>query len=500
MLQIVWFKRDLRSVDHAPLIAAAVAGPVLPFYCLEPGYWQLPDTSDRQWQFVRESLQDLNDQLGLSGGQLYLYQSDIVVLLDSLLQQHGKFTLHSHEETGNLWTYQRDRAVARWCRRNAMSWHQYKQFGVQRGSELRRDNWQQWRQQWLQKTTAPPVESKQWLMAEGALPPAHWPMRIKEDPLPCPRRQLGGRTAGLKVLDSFLHQRGERYRGSLSRTESAAQHGSRLSAHLAFGTLSLREILTALETTREQSQGRWRQSLSAFESRLWWHCHFIQKLEAQPSIERQAQIAPLERLPTSDDEQRWLAWQSGNTGWPMVDAAMRYLHCHGWVNFRMRAMLVSVATHTLQLPWQRVAEFLAAQFVDYEPGIHYPQVQMQSGLSWNPVLRIYNPTTQTKQLDSDGRFIRRWVPELANLPGEWLLEPWKLPGNLKQHYKVGDYPAPLVDLSAANRARKAAIHAIEQQEGIARPSNRSKARSSAAKKRQQNNTGNSGDTGQLALF
>ena len=500
VLQVVWFKRDLRSADHAPLTAAASGGPLLPIYCIEPDYWQLADTSDRQWQFVRESLQELNQQLNLGGGQLNLYQSEILAVLARLRQQHGTFTLHSHEETGNLWTYQRDRAVARWCRHNGIRWHQYKQFGVQRGRELRRDNWQQWRQQWLHEPLLAPVNCQQWLTTEDALATEQWPAHIKQDPLPCQNRQPGGRAAGLKLLNSFLNQRGERYRGSLSRTDSAAQHGSRLSAHLAYGTLSAREILAALNIARENSQGRWRQSFSAFESRLWWHCHFIQKLEAQPSIERQAQIAPLERLPTSDDEQRWLAWQSGNTGWPMVDAAMRYLHCHGWVNFRMRAMLVSVATHTLQLPWQRVAEFLAAQFVDYEPGIHYPQVQMQSGLSWNPVLRIYNPTTQTKQLDSDGRFIRRWVPELANLPGAWLLEPWKLPNNLKQLYKVNNYPAPLVDLAAANRARKAAIQTLEQQTGVVRPSNRSKARRSSTTKSEHNRPESGGNSAQLALF
>lgn len=500
MLQVVWFKRDLRSSDHAPLQVAAKHGPVLCLYVIERDYWQLPHTSDRQWQFVRESLQDLHQQLQARGAALQVVEGDLITTLDAIRAQHGPLALHSHEETGNLWSFARDTTVARWCRQQQVVWRQYKQFGVQRGSERNRDQWSQWRQQWLEQQPAPCPPITQSLAAAAAPAPAQWPRSVKTDPLPCPGRQPGGRTAGLALLQSFTQQRGEQYRGSLSRTDSAARHGSRLSAHLAYGTLSLREVCAATQRAHADATGRWRQSLAAFASRLWWHCHFIQKLESQPTIETTPQITVLQQLPSCSDRERLQRWQFGTTGWPLVDAAMRYLHHHGWVNFRMRAMLVSVATHTLQLPWQWVAEWLAGQFVDYEPGIHYPQVQMQSCLSWNPVLRIYNPTTQAQQLDPDGRFIRRWVPELANTPDAWLQQPWQLPTTLRQRFAgAADYPPPMVDHQLANRQRKAAIAAIEQREGIVRPSQRP-AGSASRRQRGSKTPARAANKQQLSLF
>ncbi len=498
MLQVVWFKRDLRTADHAPLTAASAAGPVICIYVVEPNYWRLADTSDRQWQFVRESLLDLDTQLTALGGRLTLYHGPTSLALKAIYETYGPFALHSHEETGNLWTYERDRAIARWCRQNRIGWQQYKQFGIQRGSQNQRGEWQQWRNQWLhepRRVMATPTFAPCSIGTAAARAPAI----IKHDTYSCPQRQRGGRSEAEALLRSFLNQRGEHYRGSLSRTNRAAQFGSRLSAHLAYGTLSLRELVDALSRTQTTASGRWLKSLRSFESRLWWHCHFIQKLESQPAIERCAQITPLEQLPVCEDYARLAIWQHGQTGWPMVDAAMRYLHHHGWVNFRMRAMLVSVGTHTLGLPWQKVAAWLAGQFVDYEPGIHYPQVQMQSGLSWNPVLRIYNPTTQARQLDPLGVFIRRWVPELKELPDEWLIEPWKLPNNLRQRYGLGTnntYPNPVVDLEQANRKRKAAIVAIEQREGIARPNDHRERRHSLKPQAAPAAT----DSQQLALF
>jgi deoxyribodipyrimidine photo-lyase len=148
---------------------------------------------------------------------------------------------------------------------------------------------------------------------------------------------------------------------------------------------------------------------------------------------------------------------------------MRYLHHHGWINFRMRAMLVSVATYSLSLPWQPVASWLAQQFVDFEPGIHYPQIQMQSGLSDQQVLRIYNPITQAFNLDEAGDFVRRWVPELAQVSTNWIFEPWKMPANIQA--QVGwtrdyFYPAPLVDFEFAHRLAKQEITHLRAQHSL----------------------------------
>lgn len=471
MLQLVWFKRDLRSADHQALCQAAKAGPVLAFYCLEPDYWQLPDTSARQWQFVRESLADLNHQLE---GQLRLFQGNVIQLLTQLKHKLGQFTLHSHQETGNYWTYQRDIQVANWCRQHQIHWHQYQQFGVIRpnpGRDHWAKNWQSFMQQPVATLTDNTIQKNsintvQWhIVSEDLqLPAADLNQVYGKLTLPCPGRQHGGRQQGLALLNSFLQQRGEFYRSSISSPITAEHACSRLSPYLAYGCLSMREVLAAVRITQQQQSTRyWKNSLKAFESRLWWHCHFIQKLEDQPDMEWRNLHPAYNALRQHYNPQWLMAWKSGNTGWPMVDACMRYLHHHGWINFRMRAMLMSVASYPLWLPWQVTAPFLAQLFVDYEPGIHYPQAQMQSGTTGINIPRIYNPTLQAQKLDPSGSFIRQWLPELRQVPTSWIHQPWLMPEKLQQSYRCilgKHYPMPLVDFSDACRTARHLINDV----------------------------------------
>jgi deoxyribodipyrimidine photo-lyase len=178
-------------------------------------------------------------------------------------------------------------------------------------------------------------------------------------------------------------------------------------------------------------------SLKSFESRLHWRCHFIQKLESEPEIELEC-LHPATRgirnegALSSAEVALLEAWQKGNTGLPFVDACMRFLQHHGWLNFRMRAMLISFASQHLWLHWRLTGHHLARLFVDYEPGIHWPQIQMQSGTTGINTIRIYNPEKQAGDQDPDGSFVRDWVPEFTLL----------------------QYPGPVVDhLAAAKRAR-----------------------------------------------
>ena len=193
---------------------------------------------------------------------------------------------------------------------------------------------------------------------------------------------------------------------------------------------------------------RWAQSLSSFEGRLRWHCHFMQKFEDEPEIEFENMNRAYDGLrETEFREDRFEAWCRGETGYPMVDACMRALHQTGWINFRMRAMLVSFASYHLWLHWRQTSVFLARHFLDYEPGIHFSQFQMQSGVTGINTLRIYSPAKQVVDQDPEGEFLRRFCPELEGVPKVYLAEPHRMPGVLQE--KVGcqigrDYPSPIV--------------------------------------------------------
>jgi deoxyribodipyrimidine photo-lyase len=192
----------------------------------------------------------------------------------------------------------------------------------------------------------------------------------------------------------------------------------------------------------------------------------MQKLEDEPRIEFENFSRACDGLrETQFDRDRFAAWCSGQTGYPLVDACMRALHANGWINFRMRAMLVSFAAYHLWLHWREPAQYLARHFIDYEPGIHYSQFQMQSGTTGINAVRIYSPLKQQLDQDPDGAFVRRWVPELAALPPEWLTRLRDLPANLQRQYGVRlgrDYPRPVVEHETAVAAARERMHALRR--------------------------------------
>ncbi len=465
-LNIVWYKRDLRIADHKPLAVAAKAGAVLPLYIAEPELWAQPDVSARQWEFAAECLAELQADLTALGQPMCVMTGDAVAILRAIHESHGISAIWSHEETGNAWTYTRDLAVKAWAKSAGVPWHEARQFGVIRALKSRNGWAKAWDRDMAQSITAPPV----------ALPPisGDWPTAIPSAadlglaPDPCPHRQHGGRSIALETLDSFLHERGRDYRFQMSSPVTAFDASSRMSPHLTWGSISMREVAQAswarmrdLKTTDNPHAKSWRASMISFTGRQHWHCHFMQKLEDETRIEFENLHRAYDAMRNGPaDADRLAAWSNGTTGFPFIDACMRALNQHGWINFRMRAMLMSFASYHLWLPWRDSGLALARKFVDYEPGIHWSQVQMQSGTTGINTMRIYNPVKQGFDQDPAGIFVRAFLPELNDLPDAYIHEPWRW-----EHAADLPYPAPIVDNVMAARAAREALHGIRKSAG-----------------------------------
>lgn len=446
---LVWFKRDLRMADHAPLAEAAHCDAALALFIIEPGWLGSPECHPRHVAWLLKCLAPLRESLAQRGLPLLVRTGEAVQVLQSLRQEFVFSQLFSHEETGPGWTYTRDKAVARWCKTQGVAWTEWPQTGVVRRLKDRNG----WATRWQQRMDAPCVPLAPGFRAAPGFEPASLPPdfftlpTLRDLGVPAaPETPPAGERVAQALLASFVGQRASGYRQNLSSPLTAHNGCSRLSEHLAFGTLSMRTVHQQTEAAiRSTSSRELAYGLRGFAGRLRWHCHFMQKLEDEPAIEWRNFARSADGLRPGDgsdmsapDQVRLQAWCEGRTGYPMVDACMRQLVATGWLNFRMRALLVSFAAYHLWLHWRAPGLFLARQFLDFEPGIHWSQMQMQSGTTGINTLRIYSPAKQARDQDPQGRYIRQWLPEFG----------------------TPAYPVPIVDEAAALAAAKERLYGL----------------------------------------
>ena len=467
-MNIVWLKRDLRIQDHGPIFTAASTEKIVVIYVFEPNRMAEPDYGANHHAFIVDSLLELQESLKSLNISLVYFVGEVVDVLAELTTVHKSLTLHSHIEIGGGWTYKRDKQVKKWCKVHQVTWIEYPIFEVQRPSP-NRDDWAKgWKSGVLKsRYPTPPVQHQDYTQT--------YALSVDEPPLSeqfglgraASKIQKGGRENGIEMWQSFLKTRGHNYRKEMSSPVTAFDSCSRLSPHLAWGTLSIREVYKVATHAEHSSNLSFhhRKSLESFISRLHWRGHFMQKLEDQVEIEHQCMHPMFDTMrPRIGNSDLLKAWKEGRTGIPLLDACMRALVATGWLNFRMRAMIVSVACYNFWLDWREFRDWLACQFTDYEPGIHICQLQMQSGVTGINTIRMYNPYKQSVEVDPQGEFIKRWIPELSDIPIEYIHKPHEMPPLMRMMMGVdlADYPKPVVDIEQSAREAKAKVFAIKK--------------------------------------
>lgn len=461
-INIIWFKRDLRLTDHKPLQLAIEDGlPTILLYCFEPSLVNYGDSSERHWRFVLQSLQQMQKGLEKYNAVINIIYSEIIVAFEEINNRYSVKNIFSHEETGNQLSFDRDKCVKKFCKIQHIKWIESPTNGVMRGTQSRKD----FSKHWHTMMHAPlfEVNLKNLKTVEAA--ELHNSVTKEENfykniSTNYPIFQPGGEQKAFEYLKSFLSQRKENYSKHISKPLESRKSCSRLSPYLTWGNLSMKQIYQAALKSIEHTGDKF--NTNFFITRLHWHCHFIQKFESECRMEFENLNKGFDDIRNIENEAYVTAWKNGETGYPLVDACMKCVIETGYLNFRMRSMLVSFLTHHLWQPWQVGVHHLAKQFLDFEPGIHYPQFQMQAGTMGVNTIRTYNPIKQSKDHDPQGIFIKKWITPLKYVPENLIHEPWMMTEIDQELYqcKIGiTYPLPIINLK--NAAAYARVHLWE---------------------------------------
>jgi deoxyribodipyrimidine photo-lyase len=471
---LVWFRRDLRDFDHAALDAALGAARAVhcAFVFDREILDALPDRADRRVHFIRDSVAELDTALRARGGGLIVLHAPARTAIPELaaaLRIDAVYAGRDYEPAAR----ERDAAVATALERHGIEFRTVKDHLIFEGDEILSQAgrpfsvFTPYRRAWLRALT--PAHLRPHAAAQaGALAPPPGGPAAGVPPLaalgfrPTNLEALGvvpGMAGGAALFRDF-RTRIDRYRDA--RDHPAIKGPSYLSVHLRFGTVSVRELAAYAHARSLEADGA---GAATWLAELVWREFYAQILWHHPHVVAGAFKPRYDALAFRNDPARFTAWRDGRTGYPIVDAAMRQLNATGYMHNRLRMVAASFLVKDLLVDWRLGERYFAGRLIDFELASNNGgwQWAASTGCDPQPWFRIFNPVTQSERFDADGRFIRRYVPEIAALDAREIHAPWRVAPAVQKAKGVvigRDYPPPIVDHAAARAAALALYQGV----------------------------------------
>jgi deoxyribodipyrimidine photo-lyase len=461
---LVWFRRDLRDYDHAALHAALASHALV--HCAFVFDTEILDaldsTRDRRVTFIWDSVRELKAALEAQGGGLHVVHGaarDEILGLARRLRVAAVYANRDYEPEAIT----RDTDIAQRLRRAGIAFHSRKDQVIFELDEVRTHSgaafsvFTPYKKAWLAKLEPQDCASLDIAPLTDRLAPGPRAMPelqalgFERAELPLP----AGMSGGARLWQAFRERLADY---AQCRDFPARAATSRLSAHLRFGTVSVRELVRYARAQVGAGAHSWL-------SELIWREFYCAILTRRPDVVNHAFRCGYDRLQWEDNEAGFRAWCHGRTGYPLVDAAMRELNATGSMHNRLRMASASFLTKDLGIDWQRGERYFARQLLDYDLAANNGGWQWcaSTGCDAQPWFRIFNPVTQSRRFDPQGAYLQRWLPELAHVPCVHLHAPWEMTALEQQaaHCLIGrDYPAPIVrheDARQRTLARYAAV-------------------------------------------
>jgi deoxyribodipyrimidine photo-lyase len=466
MVALVWFRRDLRVHDH-PALGAALAGheQIVPVFCLDDRLLHGRHASGPRTAFLLESLADLDDQLSERGARLVIRHGPPERELPALAGETGATEIHLSRDP-SPYEATRGRRVRAALEQAGVTGHAHPGVSVVDDVRAIRTGqgrpytvftpfYRNWERVTRRAVLDPPRRIGMPAGTRHSRVPSLASLGLEQE-VAEPAR--GGETAGLARLAEFLDGAVRDY--DSGRDQAGVDGSSRLSPYLRFGCLSPRAVEDQLPGgASAAAQGAEAKGSRALQRQLCWRDFYQHVLVHHPENARQEYQARYRgTLTWAGDDAEFTAWSEGRTGFPLVDAGMRQLRREGWMHNRVRLMVGSFLTKDLGIDWRRGEDWFMRLLLDGDQASNNGNWQWIASVGVDPqpaFRRIYNPSLQQERFDPDGRYVRRYVPELARVPDEYLAEPWRMPEQEQERAgcRIGrDYPGPIVDHKAARQA------------------------------------------------